>query len=98
MEKLIIFGETNRQRILSLYNIPDADYKAFQKTNKVLSSKHITVNDLLTTSPMTSYHDTNKRIFIDMIFFNSSSDSCNSDEALLNDINSSETPLNTRFS
>lgn len=67
VEKFIIFGETNRQRILSLYNIPEADYKAFQKTNKVLSSKHITVNDLLKTSLMTSYHDTNKRIFIDMI-------------------------------
>lgn len=67
VEKFIIFGETNRQRILSLYNIPEADYKAFQKTNKVLSSKHITVNDLLKTSLMTSYHDTNKRIFIDMV-------------------------------
>lgn len=67
VEKFIIFGETNRQRILSLYNIPDVDYKAFQKTNKILNSKHITVNDLLKTSLMTSYHDTNKRIFIDMV-------------------------------
>ena len=47
IEKYISFGNINRERILSLYNIPEADYKRFQKENLVLSSEHKVVNDLI---------------------------------------------------
>ena len=67
IEKYISFGNINRERILSLYNIPEADYKRFQKENLVLSSEHKVVNDLIKLCLMTSYHDTKDRIFLDML-------------------------------
>lgn len=67
IERYISFGNINRERILSLYNIPDNDFKRFQKENLVLSSEHKVVNDLIKLCLITSYHDTKDRIFLDMM-------------------------------
>ena len=67
VEHFISFGNINRERILEHYNIPDIDFKRFQKENLVLSSEHKVVNDLIKLSLMTSYHDTKDRIFLDML-------------------------------
>ena len=67
VERYISFGNINRERILSLYNIPENDFKRFQKENLVLSSEHKVVNDLIKLCLITSYHDTKDRIFLDMM-------------------------------
>jgi hypothetical protein len=63
----VIFGATNRQKILDCYNIPEEDFKKFKKTNKVLQMDAKISGNIFNLCLLKSYYDTDTKIFLDFM-------------------------------
>ena len=67
IENRIVFGNSLREKFVSLYNIDERDFSNFKKKHRVLSKDFKVGGNTLNLCLLSSYHDTKDRIFLEFM-------------------------------